>query len=136
MNTILKHYLYGIVLAILVFGFSTFVQSLPIPGYGALGYMYAFTLGAQVTYYWLTSTNHLKHAILNFILNFFLWITELVQLEHLLDGTGIHRIIYRSDELYVLRSLLGGILWASNKLLIDKFVPFVSTHRKSEHERP
>lgn len=70
-NNLLKHYLYGIVFALLVLGLSTFVQSLPIPGYGALGYMYAFILGAQILYYWLTSNNHLQHAILNFILNFF-----------------------------------------------------------------
>jgi hypothetical protein len=115
----LKHYILGVALGLLVFVLSYFVLLIPSIGYEVLGYLYVFTLVAQIIFYWHTSNGNYLRTIINFMLNFFLWTFELVELEHLLEGTTVYRFLYHTDELYALRFILGGLLWATNKLILD-----------------
>lgn len=126
MRKALWHYLLAIALGLLVFGLSYLAMLIPMRGYGALWFMYAFILFAQGVFYGLTAVHGRMWSIVGFILNFVLWTTELVQLEHLLDGSATHRFLYHNDDYYALRFILGGVLWATNKLIIDVCIGWVT----------
>jgi hypothetical protein len=70
-------------------------------------------------------------STVGFVLNFIFWTTELVQLEHLLEGSSAHRLLYHNDSYYWMRFVLGGILWVTNKLVFDLIIDRILGKRKS-----
>jgi hypothetical protein len=117
MRKVLKHYALGAVLGLLVSALSYIALS--ALGYGAFLVIYVSILFAQGTFYGLTAVHSRLWSTLGFVANFILWVTELVQLEHLSEGSSTHRLLYHNDSYYWLRFVLGGVLWASNKLALD-----------------
>ena len=70
---------------------------------------------AQVHSRELSPWNTLKWIALLFLLSFILWVTEQVLVSDAFDNT----FLYHDDLFYPLRSALGGILWVTNKLILD-----------------
>jgi len=125
MRKTLKHYALGVALGLLVFMLSYLALLIPGIGYGSVLFIYIFIFFAQGMFYGLTAVHGRMWSTVGFILNFVLWTIELVQLEYLLDGSAMHRFLYQNDDYYVLRFLLGGALWATNKLIIDVCIGWV-----------
>lgn len=67
----------------------------------------------QAFYYYITTNLNVGFSILSFIFNFILWVPEQVLIGHALD----HIFIYQGH--LVGGAVIGGLLWASNKIFID-----------------
>ena len=122
MRKIAIHYALGIALGLFVCLVSYLLMLIPSIGYGAFAIVFALFFFAQGTFYGLTTVHGRIWSTVGFVLNFILWTTELVQLEHLLDGSSIHDLLYRDDSYYWLRFVLGGMLWATNKVILDEVI--------------
>ena len=129
MRKILQHCLLGMALGFFVFLLSYLAMLIPGMGYGVFVFVFALTLFAQGVFYGLTAIHGRAWSTLGFVVNLILWVTELVQLEHQLDGSSIHRLLYHNDNYYALRFMLGGILWATNKLAIDAITGWIIERR-------
>ncbi|MBP7810590.1 MAG: hypothetical protein KA163_14955 [Bacteroidia bacterium] len=77
-------------------------------------YMF-FILGGLLAHYHLTNLFKFSLTILSFFLNFILWTAEQVNLESTYHDTPF----YQSDDYRLLVVLLGTLLWATNKIIID-----------------
>lgn len=76
---------------------------------------------AQITFYYLTTYTNIWFTVLSFILNFILWVAEQVNLESFFHDT----FFYQDKNFRYAVIILGGLLWAGNKLIIDRlFVIF------------
>lgn len=135
MRKILKHYALGITLGLVVFMISYLAMLVPGIGYGVLLVIYTVTLLAQGAFYGLTAAHGRAWSTMSFVVNLVLWVTELVQLEHLLEGSSAHRFLYHDDDSYALIYVLGGFLWATNKLVLDKLIDVVIDQSKT-HVQP
>src|SRR5690606_10281627 len=125
MRKIAIHYLLGIALGLIVFLLSYVLMLIPGIGYGVLAVVFALIFFAQGTFYWLTAVHSRMWSTVGFVLNFILWTTELVQLEYLLDESSTHRLLYHDDSYYWLRFVLGGLLWSTNKLVLDEVIGYI-----------
>ena len=88
-------------------------QILPELGWHILTVLYFTTLILQLTFYYLTTNFEIGLTVVSFIINFILWILEQVGLYNALHESWLYQ------NLSVGPILLGGLLWASNKMLID-----------------
>lgn len=132
MKRIGTHYALGIALGLLVFLVSYLLLLIPGIGYGIPTVLYVLILFAQGAFYGLTAVHGRLWSTISFVVNFILWVTELVQLEHLLESSSAHRLLYHNDSYYWLRFVLGGIFWATNKLVLDLVVDRIIDKRR-EH---
>ncbi len=131
MRKVGTHYALGIALGLLVFLISYLLMLIPGIGYGILTVLYVLIVFAQGAFYGFTSVHGRSWSTISFVVNFILWVTELVQLEHLLEGSSAHRLIYHNDSFYWLRFVLGGVLWATNKLVLDLIIDRITGKGKS-----
>ncbi|MEZ4757410.1 MAG: hypothetical protein R2817_11340 [Flavobacteriales bacterium] len=131
MRKIAIHFALGIGLGLLVFMVSYLLMLIPGIGYGILTVLYVLILFAQGAFYGITAVHGRLWSTVSFVVNFILWVTELVQLEHLLEGTSAHQLLYHNDSYYWLRFVLGGLLWAMNKLLLDAIIHAINDTRKA-----
>ncbi|MBK6776127.1 MAG: hypothetical protein IPG74_09900 [Flavobacteriales bacterium] len=121
----------GVALGLLVFLVSYPLMLIPSIGYGILTVLYVLIIFAQGAFYGLTAVHGRLWSTISFVVNFILWVTELVQLEHLLEGSSTHRPLYYNDSYYWLRFVLGGLLWATNKLVLDFIIGQILDKRKA-----
>lgn len=134
MRKIAIHFALGIGLGLLVFLVSYLLMLIPGIGYGFLTVLYVLILFAQGAFYGVTVVHGRLWSTINFVTNFILWVTELVQLEHLLEGTPAYRLLYHNDSYYWLRFVLGGVFWATNKLVLDLIFDRILEKRRAPAE--
>ena len=132
MRKITIHFALGIGLGLLAFGAIHLMMLIPGVGHGIFTVLYVLILLAQGVFYARTAVHRKLWSTINFVANFILWVTELVQLEHLLEGSSAHRLFYHNDSYYWLRFALGGVFWATNKLVLDLIVDRILGKRR-EH---
>lgn len=114
---ILLHFGLSILLVILILSFTYLTEKIFTNiGYGLLTVLYILILIAQILYYFLTSYTKWGLTILSFVLNFIIWVAEQVNLERTFEYSAF----YQDDDFGIKVTLLGGLLWATNKLLLDK----------------
>ena len=138
MRKLAIHFALGIGLGLLVFMASFLLMLIPGMGYGILTVLYALIIFAQGAFYVITAVHGRTWSTISFVVNFIVWVTELVQLEHLLEGTSTHQLLYHNDSYYWLRFVLGGVLWAANKLLLDAIIDAMNfkskVHAGADHQ--
>ena len=66
-------------------------------------------------FYFLTTFFNVGLTVISFVLNFILWVAEQVNLE----STFHDSIVYQLNDRGFTVCLLGGFLWATNKLILD-----------------
>ena len=88
----------------------------PNIGWHFLTVLYILIVLAQILFYFLTTYTNVWLAILSFILNFVLWTAEQVNLESTFHDT----FFYQDKNFRYAVIVLGGLLWGTNKLLLDK----------------
>lgn len=114
-------YLLGIVLSILVIPiFSVTLLLIPNIGWHLLTVIYITILIFQIIFYYLTTKHNLAWTILSFIMNFSIWTLEQVTIEKYFHDS----FIYKYDNLNLNVLILGGALWTTNKIIIDKLFDF------------
>jgi hypothetical protein len=129
------HYALGIVLGLLVFAITYLLMLIPGVGYEIFAVQFAVILFAQCAFYAITAAHGRAWSIVGLVVNLVLWVTELVQLEHFLEGSSAGQFLYHNDDYFALRFVLGGIFWATNKLVIDVSLgQFI--HRRKGHVAP
>ena len=134
MRKLWSHYTLGIALGLFVFVMSYLLMLIPEVGYGIFLVIIVLIIFAQGTFYGLTAFHGRAWSTIGFFVNLILWATELVQLEQQLDGSSLHRFLYHNDDFYALQFVLGGILWATNKLVIDLFIDQIIDKHKPHVE--
>ncbi len=111
------HYLIGVGLALLtipvVEGTLLVLQDI---GWHFLTVIYITIFIFQITFYYLTTNYKFGWTVLSFIINFILWTFEQVVFEKNFQDS----FIYKGDNFKVGALILGGLLWVTNKILIDK----------------
>ena len=111
------HYLIGVGLALLtilvVEGTILVLQDI---GWHFLTVIYITIFIFQITFYYLTTNYKFGWTVLSFIVNFILWTFEQVVIEKNFHDS----FIYRGDNFKAGALILGGLLWVTNKILIDK----------------
>lgn len=86
---------------------------IPDLGWHFLTVFYYSILILLISFYYLTSKLNVILSILSFILNFILWVAENVNLEKTFSESAFYK------EYHYGVMILGGFLWATNKLLIE-----------------
>ena len=110
-------YLIGVGLALLIIPVvEGTLLVLPEIGWHFLTVIYITIFIFQITFYYLTTNYKFGWTALNFIMNFILWTFEQVVLEKNFHDS----FIYKGDNFKIGVLILGGLLWVTNKILIDK----------------
>lgn len=118
MKTITAQYIIGLTLGLLLVPVNNgLLEVLPNIGWHFLTLLYILILLFQVLYYFLTSKQRISWTIVNFFLNFILWTAELVFLEKNFGTT----YLYNSSLNAYYLSVMGGLLWTTNKVILDYF---------------
>ena len=93
----------------------------PDIGWHFLTVFYLLIVFGQIAFYYFTTYTNIWWTIVSFILNFILWVAEQVNLESYFHDT----FFYQDKNLRYAVIILGGLLWAINKLIIDRlFIVF------------
>lgn len=130
MRKVVTHYALGLSLGLLVCLLGYLFMLVAGLGFGIF-ILYVLILFGQGAFYGLTAVHGRSWSTISFVVNFILWVTELVQLDQLLEGSSAHMLLYHNDSYYWLRFALGGLLWATNKLVLDFIIDRVTDKRKS-----
>jgi len=110
-------YLIGVGLALLTIPVvEGTLALLPDIGWHFLTVTYITILVFQIIFYYLTTNYKFGWTVLTFILNFILWTFEQVTIEKNFHDS----FIYKGDNYKIGVLILGGLLWVTNKILIDK----------------
>ena len=110
-------YLLGLGLALLTIPIVEGTLSiLPDIGWHFMTVGYIAILLMQILFYYLTTNFNIGWTALSFVLNFILWTFEQVIIEKNFHDT----FIYKGDNYKIGVLILGGLLWVTNKILIDK----------------
>jgi hypothetical protein len=110
-------YLIGIGLALLLIPVvEGTILVLPDIGWHFLTVFYITIFIFQITFYYLTTNYKFDWTALSFIMNFILWTFEQVVIEK----NFYDSFIYKGDNFKIGVLILGGLLWVTNKILIDK----------------
>lgn len=119
MNSVKRYlieYVIAILFALLIIPILELcIRLIPNIGWHFLTVAYGLIFILQVLYYYLTSIFNIVLSIVSFIMNFLLWIIEQVQLEKVLHDSPF----YQGENYKIGVFILGGFLWATNKMLID-----------------
>jgi hypothetical protein len=129
LNKIVLHFGLAIVLAIIIHLLTALTGLIPDIGYGILTFIYIFIITGLIIYYHLTTYFNIGLTILNFVLNFILWVAEQVNIESTYHDTAF----YQNGDFHILVVILGGLLWATNKILIDGIIMLFKVTRRSEN---
>jgi hypothetical protein len=116
------HFGLAIAFAISTAALTDLTSFLPIDiGWHFLTVLYILIVLGQIIFYFLTTYTNNWLTILSFILNFVLWVAEQVNLESFFQDT----FFYQDKNMRYAVIILGGLLWAINKLFIDRlFIVF------------
>ncbi|MES2620983.1 MAG: hypothetical protein V4615_09025 [Bacteroidota bacterium] len=91
---------------------------LPDIGWHFMTVIYITIFVFQITFYYLTTNYKFGWTVLSFIVNFILWTFEQVVIEKNFHDS----FIYKGDNFKIGALILGGLLWVTNKILIDKLI--------------
>lgn len=95
-------------------------------GWHFLTVIYVTIVLLQITFYYLTTNFKLGWTTLSFTMNFILWTFEQV----IIEKTFHDSIIYQGEDQKVGVLILGGLLWVTNKILIDRLFEFNKSIQK------
>ena len=114
-------YILGLGLALLTIPIleGTFAV-LPDIGWHFITVFYITILVLQITFYYLTTNFKFGLTSLSFLFNFVLWLLEQVLIEKNFHDS----FIYKGTNYKIGVFILGGLLWVTNKILIDKLFGF------------
>jgi hypothetical protein len=113
----LIHFGTAIAFAVMFAALTDLTTLLPINiGWHFLTVLYVLIMLGQIAFYYLTTYTNIWLTILSFILNFILWVAEQVNLERFFHDT----FFYQDNNFRYAIIILGGLLWAINKLIIDR----------------
>lgn len=113
----LIHFGLAIIFAVLTVALADLTTLLPIEiGWHFLTVLYVLILLEFIVFYRLTTYTKIWLTLLSFILNFVLWVVEQVNLERFFHDT----FFYQDNRFRYAVIILSGILWAFNKLIIDR----------------
>jgi hypothetical protein len=119
-NTII-HYLFGLGLSLLtIVILEGILAVLPDIGWHFLTIIYITIFILQIAFYYFTTNFSLGWTVLSFLLNLIFWTFELVLIEKYFQES----FIYKGDNLKTGALILGGLLWVTNKILIDRLFDF------------
>lgn len=127
----LIHFGLAIIFAVLTVALTDLTTHLPIDiGWYFLTVLYVLIALGLIVFYRLTTYTKIWLTVLSFILNFVLWVAEQVNLERFFHDT----FLYQDNRFRYAVIILGGLLWAFNKLIIDRLfilfkVNFTLTNR-------
>ncbi|MFO0477584.1 MAG: hypothetical protein ACK50L_02220 [Bacteroidota bacterium] len=85
-------------------------------GWHFMTVIYVTIFVLQIIFYYLTTNYKFGWTALSFILNFILWTFEQVVIEKTFHDS----FIYQGENWKIGAYVLGGLLWVSNKILIDQ----------------
>ncbi len=91
---------------------------LPDIGWHFMTVIYVTIFILQITFYYLTTNYKFGWTALSFIANFILWTLEQVVIEKTFHDT----FIYQGENWKIGAYILGGLLWVTNKILIDQLL--------------
>lgn len=91
---------------------------LPDIGWHFMTVFYVTIFILQITFYYLTTNYKFGWTALSFIANFILWTLEQVVIEKTFHDT----FIYQGENWKIGAYILGGLLWVTNKILIDQLL--------------
>ncbi|MDQ0475595.1 hypothetical protein [Chryseobacterium sp. MDT2-18] len=112
-------YLLGLGLALLTIPIvEGTLTVLPDIGWHFITVIYVTIFVLQITFYYLTTNYKFGWTALSFIVNFILWTFEQVVIEK----TFYDSIIYPGENWKIGAYVLGGLLWVTNKILIDQLL--------------
>lgn len=112
-------YLLGLGLALLTIPIvEGSLAILPDIGWHFITVIYATIFVLQITFYYLTTNYKFGWTALSFILNFILWTLEQVVIEKNFHDS----FIYQGENWKIGAYVLGGLLWVTNKILIDQLL--------------
>lgn len=114
-------YILGLGLALLTIPIleGTFAV-LPDIGWHFITVFYIIILVLQIIFYYLTTNFKFGLTSLSFLFNFVLWLLEQVLIEKNFHDS----FIYKGANYKIGVFILGGLLWVTNKILIDKLFGF------------
>jgi hypothetical protein len=112
-------YLLGLGLALLTIPIvEGTLAVLPDIGWHFMTVIYVTIFVLQITFYYLTTNYKFGWTALSFIVNFILWTLEQVVIEKTFHNT----FIYQGESWKIGAYILGGLLWVTNKILIDQLL--------------
>ena len=110
-------YLLGLGLALLTIPIvEGTLAILPDIGWHFMTVIYVTIFVLQITFYYLTTNYKFGWTALSFIVNFILWTLEQVVIEKTFQDS----FIYQGENWKIGAYVLGGLLWVTNKILIDQ----------------
>ena len=110
-------YLLGLALALLtILIVEGILAFLPDIGWHFLTVIYVTIFMLQITFYYLTTNFKFGWTVLSFVLNFIFLIFELVVIEKNFHDS----FIYQGNNWKIGVYIIGGLLWVTNKILIDQ----------------
>ena len=89
---------------------------LPNIGWHFFTVIYLTIFILQITFYYLTTHFKFGWTVLSFVVNLIFWTFEQVILEKNFHDS----FIYKGDNYKIGALILGGLLWVTNKILIDQ----------------
>jgi hypothetical protein len=114
-------YLLGLGLALLIIPIvKGTLAALPDIGWHFMTVTYMTIFISQITFYYLTTSYKFGWTALSFIINFILWTFEQVIIEKIFHDS----FIYQGENWKIGAYILGGLLWVTNKILIDQFLNY------------
>lgn len=124
----LIHFGIAIAIAVSIVALADVTTLLPIDiGWHLLTFLYVLTTIGQVSFYYLTTYTNVGLTILSFILNYIIWVVQQVNLERTFHGS----IFYKDNDFGYGVIVLSGLLWAINKLIIDRMFISVKVNLSS-----
>ena len=110
-------YLLGLGLALLTIPIvEGTLAILPDIGWHFMTVIYVTIFVLQITFYYLTTNYKFGWTALSFVVNFILWTLEQVVIEKTFHDS----FIYQGENWKIGAYVLGGLLWVTNKILIDQ----------------
>ena len=110
-------YLLGLGLALLTIPIvEGTLAILPDIGWHFMTVIYVTIFVLQITFYYLTTNYKFGWTALSFIVNFILWTLEQVVIEKTFQDS----FIYQGENWKIGAYVLVGLLWVTNKILIDQ----------------
>ena len=82
-------------------------------GWHLLTVMYLLIVLSLIFHYYKTSYHKPNQIVISFIINFVVWVTEQVNIESMFQASWLY------NDNKVGAFMLGGLLWAINKFVID-----------------
>ena len=89
---------------------------LPDIGWHFITITYVTIFVSQIIFYFLTTKFNFLGTSISFFLNFIFWTLEQVNIEKIFNKS----FIYNGENSKICVLILGGLLWVSNKIFIEK----------------